>query len=727
MPKLSSFTPAVAINVATDTLVGIRNGNTNVLLTPATGSTSTNVYNVYDYGAKGDGRTYGGITTTASSTTISGHVFTSADIGKYITIQNGGSTVTTTGDTATSTTISNIPSTASLIQGESVSGSGIPAGAYIIKIVDATTVQINVPTTTSLTGTALVFSQILVTTIASLSGSNAVLTVAPGVSRSGTGASQAIITFGTDDTAAIQAAVNAANTASAANGPGTVLLPEGVFVITAPIVWKSKVSLKGQGSQSSTLKWMSPNAMGAGNSAAIEGVSGGPSTPYTDCNFDDFGIDSISGITTFPGTYQEKCIQMVYCLRCNWRNLYLRYSPKTALGVDYLIDCSITDNLIVGSGRLITLAAGLQSGSGISWETGMGGTYKESVLIANNIIVDAIGPAIAPSMVNGQQNTAANPANAVISDNFIYNSQPTSAGGIIDAGMNGCTITGNYVYSSVATTAGIGIGAKAVAAYTCGTNGTIANNIIDGWLNNIELQSINSSSTETPSLYTVIGNKCLNATNNGILLREINGLTVNRVNITNNTVDNSFAAGIKIWNAQGTSAAIMEGLQVCNNILSNNGNGTATDNEKSGLYVIGPCTGMNIQGNYMLDDSTSTQKYGMTLGSGQTISNTLIANNHCKNNTTKGLNLLGTVTGQVVDNYGYNPVGAASVIPGASPWTYTNGISPATLYISGGTVSSITKGGITLASATGVQITLSPNDTLVVTYSSTPTVVSDVG
>lgn len=719
--KMSAFTSGGAINIATDTLVAIRNGNTNVLLTPSSNA-STNTFNVYDYGAKGDGLTYTTINTVSGSAVLTGHTFTAADVGKVITMQNAGSSVITTGDTATSTTISNIPSTASLIQGESVSGSGIPAGAYIIKIVDATTVQINVPTTTTLTGTAITFSQILTTTIISVAGGQATLNANCGVSRS-----NVTITLGTDDTAAIQAAVAAAASAAVHNGPSTVVLPEGIFVLTAPIVWATKVSLKGQGSHSSTLKWMSPSAMGAGNSAAIAGVSGGPSTPYTDCNFEDFGIDTISAITTFPGTYEEKCIQMVYCLRCNWRNLYLRDSPKTALGVDYLIDCSITDCLIKGSGRLITLAAGLQSGSGISWETGMGGTYKESVLIANNIIVDAIGPAIAPSMVNGTQNTAANPANAVISDNFIYNSQPTSAGGIIDGGMNGCTITGNYVYSSVATTAGIGIGAKAVAAYTCGTNGTISGNIIDGWLNNIELISINSASTETPSLYTVIGNKCLNATNNGILLREINGLTVNRVVITDNTVDNSFAAGIKIWNAQGTSAAIMEGLQISNNILSNNGNGTATDNEKSGLYVIGPCTGMNIQGNYMLDDSTSTQKYGMTLGAGQTISNTLIANNHCKNNTTKGLNLLGTVTGQIVDNYGYNPVGPATVTPGASPWTYTNGASPATLYISGGTVSSITKNGFTLAAATGTQITMSPNDAIIVTYSVAPTVINDIG
>ena len=110
-------------------------------------------------------------------------------------------------------------------------------------------------------------------------------------------------------------------------------------------------------------------------------------------------------------------------------------------------------------------------------------------------------------------------------------------------------------------------------------------------------------------------------------------------------------------------------------------------------------------------------------------SNAKISGNHVKNNTTQGFNILGTVTGWVSENYGYNPIGASSVTPGSSPWTYTAGNTPETIYLYGGTVSSVAKNSITLATAlsstTALPVSLQPGEAMTVTYSSAPTAVRD--
>jgi len=72
-------------------------------------------------------------------------------------------------------------------------------------------------------------------------------------------------------------------------------------------------------------------------------------------------------------------------------------------------------------------------------------------------------------------------------------------------------------------------------------------------------------------------------------------------------------------------------------------------------------------------------------------------------------------------NYGYNPVGVFSITVGTSPFTYTAGSSPETVYIRGGTVSDISVDGTTLFTDTGHSIDLEPHQSVVITYSDAPT------
>ncbi len=98
--------------------------------------------------------------------------------------------------------------------------------------------------------------------------------------------------------------------------------------------------------------------------------------------------------------------------------------------------------------------------------------------------------------------------------------------------------------------------------------------------------------------------------------------------------------------------------------------------------------------------------------------------NDLSGNATGAINNYGSATGcRMARNRGYNPVGISSVTPGASPWTYTAGITSEVVYVSGGTVSGITKGGLSVP--TSGSYVLEPAETIVVTYSSVPTVRAD--
>lgn len=86
----------------------------------------------------------------------------------------------------------------------------------------------------------------------------------------------------------------------------------------------------------------------------------------------------------------------------------------------------------------------------------------------------------------------------------------------------------------------------------------------------------------------------------------------------------------------------------------------------------------------------------------------------------------GCSAGFVKDNPGYNPVGRVAISPGASPWTYQAGASPETIYLSSTLLitdvhqsNGVTSGAVLPASAASTPIELSPFDTITTTYTGT--------
>ena len=107
--------------------------------------------------------------------------------------------------------------------------------------------------------------------------------------------------------------------------------------------------------------------------------------------------------------------------------------------------------------------------------------------------------------------------------------------------------------------------------------------------------------------------------------------------------------------------------------------------------------------------------------------NTLVIGNTLEGNTTAIANS-GT-NSKIVYNQGYNPVGPSAITVGASPFTYTAGASPETVYIWAGTVSFVAfdkNGGGLLAGACGTTsggtctINLGPYEQTKVTYTGVP-------
>jgi len=182
----------------------------------------------------------------------------------------------------------------------------------------------------------------------------------------------------------------------------------------------------------------------------------------------------------------------------------------------------------------------------------------------------------------------------------------------------------------------------------------------------------------------------------------------------------------------GTSSSNEGGIEV--ECSSDHGSGTSYY-----VAVIGntvhPVSGTGNWGIYLYDrDGCGDPHHNVIIGNvveGFSVGiylhdgeHNIVAHNILYNNTT-ALTDNGS-NNYVKNNLGYNPVGVSSITVGASPFTYTAGSSPETVYIRGGTVSAIKKGDTTLFTDTGHSVELEPHESVTVEYSAAPTMYKDV-
>lgn len=683
-------------------------------------SAATILITASPYNAKCDGKTLTNVTTTSGSATVSSasYTFTAADVGKQSTSASGTTDATTTGNTTASTyVISGMASLTGINLGDYVTGANIPTGSIVVSKDTGAggAITISKLATATASGTTLTFLAPQNTTIASVSAGSAVLSTTAGSSVSGT----AFFVFGTSDSTAIQSAVNAAT--ALPNG-GTLLLPDATCVVNASITWATGVSLTGVGAGHSILKWISASDM------TSSGVIHRPDSasyinPLYDNQFTYFEIDleAATGNNT-----SNKGIEMPYTVRSVIDHVYVHGSPATCVATDFGNPTQITNNILAACGRLIlTLPGGNGIGEGVNSTDA-----SEQYVITGNTLINVQHDGI---LLETQNATTTTTAHAVISDNIILGGLDTdsttpTASGITDAGVTGIVITSNKIAGlpGFGNWNGISVDRGTFTGPVPGVQDLIADNRINGTVAGIVLRYDAASPNPVQAAKAmIIGNNIENSQDSGIKFVTGSTNVIDTLVVNNNLVSASGRAGIFF---AGTAA--YNNLVIEDNTLSNNGNVTGTDVEKSGIEFATGVTNATVDGNTAFDNATGTQKYGISIVSGKTVTNAQITDNNLRGNSSVALNIVGTLASSwVATNVGYNPIGASSVTPGASPWTYTAGNTPETLYLSGGTVSNVTKNGITLATAlsatSSLAVPLDPGEAVIVTYTVVPTANKD--
>lgn len=103
--------------------------------------------------------------------------------------------------------------------------------------------------------------------------------------------------------------------------------------------------------------------------------------------------------------------------------------------------------------------------------------------------------------------------------------------------------------------------------------------------------------------------------------------------------------------------------------------------------------------------------------------NWALINNDMRGNSSAALSDGSTGTHKIIKgNLGLNPIASTSITVTASPFTFTNGTGDTVnVFVTGGTVSSVTLGGNTVAAATNTVVPVPQGASVVVTYSVAPT------
>lgn len=531
--------------------------------------------------------------------------------------------------------------------------------------------------------------------IVSISSGNAVCDT-----NASTTVTNAVTTFGTDDLAAFQAAYNNMT----ATG-GNVLIPKGIFVVSGSVDVKDYVTFVGENREKSIIKYINENDMGA---AIFQGLDKTEGDPYIGISFVNFTIDATAA-TQASYDVAGKAVYIQYLKRPSFRDLNIYGTPATSLGADFLMGAYISGNYIEEGGRLNdgTLLGGACIGIATGSETSVIEPLEVNIITENvvnkcgthGIFVEGFGTA---SIQN------------IISNNTVY-LHPSKGNGIGDGGSTGTIVSNNSVISST-NTAPLGQGIGIIS-----DNGSFSspfpsrasmfvNNFIRGTREGIVVDYTVNDPSGTPDVVTISGNKIFATVSYPIRIDSGSTYVVTDAQITNNVFSKANANGVRLEGSAGYANLTISGNKF-------------TDLGTHGIAVLSPVDGGTIHDNQFVGGPTYTMTNALlAFGATAVMTDMSFRSNHLMN-VPNGvvLNSGATYAGVIAENTGLNPIGPSTQVVGASPWTYTAGTSPETLYLYGGTVSGVTMGGVTVANSSNTSVKLPANQSAVITYSSIPT------
>jgi len=251
----------------------------------------------------------------------------------------------------------------------------------------------------------------------------------------------------------------------------------------------------------------------------------------------------------------------------------------------------------------------------------------------------------------------------------------------------------------------------------------IADNVIDDTLFGIDISFLNDTTCRG---FAIVGNVLTNITpaNNNA-----RGITGNGGNITDRRIRDILVAGnvVRDGGRFGVAFDFAKGVVITGNIIADWG-------------VAGGWLFQTVDA--VLSNNRITDNYNIGTGSGTSTNtqNIVVTGNHIGgalvlaegDNYLVADNILGSISDNgaatnrsIRGNLGHNPQGTATISVGSSPFTYTAGPTPEAVYIRGGTVSDIAKDTRTIFTSTDQTVWLEPGEAVVVTYSSTPTMEKD--
>lgn len=193
------------------------------------------------------------------------------------------------------------------------------------------------------------------------------------------------------------------------------------------------------------------------------------------------------------------------------------------------------------------------------------------------------------------------------------------------------------------------------------------------------------------------------------------------------TVDGVRVVGHRSFN-NGQSGYFVTGGGTRANIQFNDsdasGNSTAPSGTYSGFDIGAAISGFSITNCRSGQEAlfANSQSRGIIINPGAS-NNYVLMGNDVRGNINAGILDLGSGTTKIVKgNLGYNPIASTAITVTASPFTFTNNTGDTVnVFVTGGTVSSVTVGGNAVAAATNTMQPVPQGTSIVVTYTVAPT------
>lgn len=392
-----------------------------------------------------------------------------------------------------------------------------------------------------------------------------------------------------DNTFIFRNAVNFLNE----NGGGTIYVPAGKYCFRSQIFWKSNVSMRGAGMETTFLYGEGEvfDLIKATEFSSTGSDGGNPEAWLRSVKFEDFQID-LKGLTSPYSNVSGKAFFILYMKNARFRNLILKNTIGTALGCDFLVDTVIENVYTFNAGRnwgkpnVINqgdpIAIG-QSGIGI----GSGAVPEENVVITNCFTYNSGNYGI---FVETQSPEVFRSKFAKIINNYTEGNRI----GISNRGSANTLIDGNTCFKN---------NLDGVIVNSGGYGDIISNNFI--------LENKRNGIT-VPADYVgdvlINNNKVGKNKGNGIFIEANNLGQANNIRITANEVYNNGQVGILIPNQTGIKH---ENIEVLDNTIYNNCQASRT--EFNGM-IVRNVSNLQLKGNTFYDNQdTPTQKQSISI------------------------------------------------------------------------------------------------------------------